>query len=109
MPRKISPWSVVIVPIQPEIPSILKDQLSFPLSLLLVLLDSLILVDAVYEPTHTPDYFPGQRFSQVVLDEQVDLESPYSYIIKILIYLVEHLSVPVGVHFQGLPFPHSHG
>ena len=50
MPREISSRSVLIVPIRPKIPSILKDYyFSFPLSLLLVLLDHLILINMVYE------------------------------------------------------------
>ena len=54
MPREISSRSVLIVPIRPKIPSILRDYyFSFPLSLLLVLLDHLILINMVHELTHT--------------------------------------------------------
>ena len=102
MSHKISLRSFVIVPIQPEIPSILRDHLSFPLPLLLVLLDPLILINVVHEPTYTPNWFPGQRFSQVMLSGQANLEIPYSYIIKIPIYLVEHLPIPIEVRFQSL-------
>ena len=87
MSRKISSRPVVIVPIRPEIPSILSDYLGFPFSLLLVLLDPLILINAVHKPTHTLDEFPGQRLSQVVLGGQTNVESPYSYVIKIPILL----------------------
>ena len=103
MPRKISSRSVVIVPIRPEIPSILRDHLSFLISLLLVLLDPLILINAIHELMHTPNRFPGQRFSQIMLNKQADLKSPYSHVIKVPIYLVEHLTVPIRIRFQGLP------
>ena len=54
----------------------------FPLSLLLVLLDPFVLVNTVYELTQTPNRFPGQRLPQIVPGEKVDLESPYSHVIK---------------------------
>ena len=109
MPRKISPRSTVILSVRPEIPFVLRDHLSLPLSLLLVLLDPFILINAIHEPTHTPNQFPGQRFSQIMLGWQANLEGFYSHVIKVSIYLVEHLLVPVGVRFQGFPLPHSHG
>ena len=109
MPRKISPRSTVILSVRPEIPFVLRDHLSLPLSLLLVLLDPFILINAIHEPTHTPNQFPGQRFSQIMLGWQANLEGFYSHVIKVSIYLVEHLLVPVGVRFQGFLLPHSHG
>ena len=93
MPRKISLRSAVIVPIQPEILSILRDHLSLPLSLLLVLLDLLILINSIHEPMHTPDRFPNQRFSQIMLKWQTDLEGSYGHVIKVPIYLIEHFIV----------------
>ena len=59
VPRKISLRSVVIVPIRPEIPSILREHFGFPLPLLLVLLDPLILINTVHELTYTPNQFLG--------------------------------------------------
>ena len=44
-----------------------------------------------------------------MLGRQADLESPYSYIIKVSIYLIKHFPVPIRVRFQGLPLPHCHG
>ena len=43
-----------------------------------------------------------------MLDKQVDHESPYSYVIKVPLYLVEHLLILVEICFQGLPFLHGH-
>ena len=60
LPSKISSGSIIVVPVQPEIPHILKDNLSLPLPLLLVLLDPLILVNMVHESMHTPYRLLGQ-------------------------------------------------
>ena len=62
----------------------------------------------VHELAHTSYRFPHQRFSQIMLGKQANLESPYSYVVKIPINLIEHLSVPVRVCFQGLSLLHSH-
>ena len=67
MPRKISSGPVIVVFVQPEIPPILKDNLSFSFPLLLVLLDSLILFNSVHELTYTVNKFPDQRFPQTML------------------------------------------
>ena len=75
------------------------DHLSFSLSLLLILLDPLILVNAIHELTHTPNRLPCQRLSQIMLSGQADLKSPYGHIIEILIDLIEHLPVSVRVCF----------
>ena len=99
MPRKISSRSIFIVPIWPKTPSILRDHLSFLISLLLVLLGLFILINTVHELTHTPNWFPGQRLSQIMLSGQADLKSPYGHIIEFLIDLIEHLPVSVRVCF----------
>ena len=103
MPRKIPPRPVIIVPIRPEIPFVLRDHLSLPLSLLLVLFNMLILINTVHELTHAPKRFPGQKLPQIVLGGQGDLESPYSYVVKVPIYLIKHLAVPVRIRLQALP------
>ena len=109
MPHKTSPRSAIIVPVRLEIPSVLRDHLSLPLSLLLVLLDPLILINAIHEPMHTLDRFPDQRLSQIMLSWQADLEGSYIHFIKVPIYFVENLLVLVGVCFQSLPLPHCPG
>ena len=108
MPHKVSPRLVVIISIQLEVPFILRDHFSFLLSLLLVLLDLIILINIVHELTHTLNRFPDQRLSQIMLGGQVDLESPYSHVIEVPIYLVKHLPIPVRIRFQGLPLLHGH-
>ena len=68
LPSKISPRSVVVVSIRPKIHSVLWDHFSFPFPLLLVLFDSLILINAVHELTYTPNRLHCQRFSQIMFD-----------------------------------------
>ena len=108
MPRKIPPRPVIIVPIRPEIPFVLRDHLSLPLSLLLVLFNMLILINTVHELAHAPKRFPGQRLPQIVLDGQVDLESPYRHVVKVPVYFIEHFLVLVRIRFQGFPLAHGH-
>ena len=98
----------MVVSVWPEIPHILKDNLSFPFPLLLVFLDPLILINTVHELMYTPYRLFGQRLSQIMLGRLADLESPYHHVIKVPIYLIEHLPVSVWVRFQGLPFSHGH-
>ena len=85
----------IVVSVRPEIPHILKDNLSFPFPLLLVFLDPLILINTVHELMYTPYRLFGQRLSQIMLGKLADLESPYHHVIKVPIYLIEHLPVSV--------------
>ena len=50
---KVLSRSVVIVSVQPKIPTLLRDNLSLTLPLLLVFLNPLILVNPVHELVHT--------------------------------------------------------
>ena len=59
LPSKISAGPIIIVPVRLEIPSILRDNLSIPLPLLLVFLDPFILVNTIHELTHTLYRFLG--------------------------------------------------
>ena len=51
---EISSGSIIVVPIRPKIPPILRDNVSLPFPLLLVFFDLFILVNMVHESTHTP-------------------------------------------------------
>ena len=99
LPSKIPPGSVIVVAVQPEIPSLLRDNLTLPLALLLVLLNLLILINLIHELAYTGSRFPGQRLLQAILGRQADLESLDGYIVKIIIYLIENLSVSVQIRF----------
>ena len=99
LPNKIPSGLVIIVSVRPEIPPVLRDNLSLSLPLLLVFLDPLIFVNTVHKPTHTPYWLLGQRISQIMLGGQADLKSPYSHVIKVSIDLIKHLTVSVRVRF----------
>ena len=107
---KILSGSIIVVAVRPEIPHLLKDNLTLPLplALLLVFLDPLVFINAVHKPMHTLYWLLGQGFSQIMLSREADLEGSYGHVIKIPINLVKHLLASVRVHFQGLPFLHGH-
>ena len=80
--RKILSESIIIVSIRPEIPPLLRDNLTLPFTLLLVFLDLHVFIDAVHKPTHTPYQFLSWGFSQIMLSGQADLKGLYSYVSK---------------------------
>ena len=59
LPSKISPrLFVVVVLVRPEIPPLLRDNLSFSFTQLLVFLNPFILVNSAYELAQAGDRFP---------------------------------------------------
>jgi len=83
LPSKIPSGPALIVSVRPEIPSVLRDNLSLSLPLLLVFLDPLVFINAIHKPTYTLYRLLGQGLSQIVLGRQADLKSPYNFIIKV--------------------------
>ena len=61
MKTLVAPESVIVVMVRPEIPSILRDNLTLSLTLLLVLLNLLILINPIHELAYTGNRFPRQR------------------------------------------------
>ena len=61
LPSKVSSRSVVIIPIRPEILSLLRDYLSITFPLLLVFLNPFIFVNLVHELAYTGDRLSRQR------------------------------------------------
>ena len=57
-PSKIPLGSIIVVAVRPEIPPLLRDNLPFPLAVLLVLLNPLILINLIHKLAYT-----GSRFS----------------------------------------------
>ena len=53
LPNKIPLGFVIIVFVLPEIPLVLRDNLSLSFPLLLVFLNQIVFVNTVYKPTHT--------------------------------------------------------
>ena len=64
---KISSEPIIVVPVRPEIPPILRDNLNLPLPLLLVFLDPFILFNTIHELMHTLYRLLGQGLSQIML------------------------------------------
>ena len=95
LPNKVSLWSVIIVSVRPEIPHLLRDNLSLTFPLLLVFLNPFVFLNPIHEFTHTSDRFTNQRFPQTVLSWEADLKSTDSHVIEFTIYVVVHLPVPV--------------
>ena len=62
LPNKIPLRSAVFVLVRPEIPPLLRDNLSLSLPLLLVFLDPFILINSVHELAYTGGRLPSQRF-----------------------------------------------
>ena len=99
LPNKIPSGLVIIVSVRPEIPHVLRDNLSLSPPLLLVFLDLFIFINTVHKPTHTPYQLLDQRLSQIMLGGLADLKSPYSHVIKVSINFIKHLLVSVQVRF----------
>ena len=61
LPSKIPPGSVIVIAVRPEIPPLLRDNLTLSFTLLLVLLNPLILINPIHELVDTGNRFPSQR------------------------------------------------
>ena len=59
LPSKISPGSVIVVMVRPEIPHLLRDNLAVPLILLLIFFNPFILVNPIHELVYTGNRFPS--------------------------------------------------
>ena len=62
LPHKVSPQTTVCVPVRPEIPPLLRDNLFLSSALHLVLLYPLILVDPIHQLAHAGGRFACQGF-----------------------------------------------
>ena len=69
LPTKIPSGSVIVVVVRPEIPPLLRDNLTLPLplALLLALLNLLILINSFHKLTYTASRFLGQGLPQTIL------------------------------------------
>ena len=64
LPSKIPSGPVIVVPVQLEIPHLLRDNLTLSFISLLVLLDPLILINPIYELAYNGNRLPSQRLPQ---------------------------------------------
>ena len=99
----------MIIPFWLRISSFRGEDFGFPPSLGLILLDLLILVNAIHELTHILGGFHSQGFSQVVFYWEPNLEGPDGPILKIPINFIKCLPVSVIVGFKCLPLSRHHG
>ena len=53
LPYEISPRAIAVISVRPEIPSLLRDNLLFSLTMQLVFLYSFILIDPIHQLAHT--------------------------------------------------------
>ena len=62
--RVISPQPIIVDnAVRPEIPPLLRDNLSFSLPRLLVFLNPFVLVNSVHELAHAGDWLPSEGLS----------------------------------------------
>ena len=108
LPNKIFPRSVIIGPVQPEIPPLLRDHLCLSFPLRLVLLYFPVHVNPIHKLMYTDKRFTCQRFPQTMLDWEASLESTNGHIVIIPIYFVKHLPISIKVGLQSFPLPHEH-
>ena len=66
LPYKVPHRAVAAIPVRPEIPPLLRDNLLFSSSLQLVFLHLLVLVDPIHQLVHTGGRLASQRLPQAV-------------------------------------------
>ena len=93
MSTKISSWLIVVITLWPKVSSVLGNYLCLPISLLLILFNPFILINPLADAHF--GQASSQGLPQIMLSKQADLKCPYCYIIKIFIYLIKHLLVPI--------------
>ena len=95
LPNKIFPRSVIMGPVLPEIPPLLRDHLCLSFPLQLVFLYSSVLINLIHKLTHTGNRFTRQRFPQTMLGWEASLESTNGHIIIVPVYFVKHLPISI--------------
>ena len=108
LPNKIFPRLVIIEPVWPEIPHLLRDHLSLSIPLQLIFLYPSVLVNLVHKLMHIGNRFTSQRFSQIMLGWEASLKSTNGHIIIVPVYFIKHLSISIRVGLQSLPLLHWH-
>ena len=61
LPYEISSRVIIVISVRPEIPSLLRDNLLFSLTMQLVFLYSFILIDLIHQLAHTGGKLASQR------------------------------------------------
>ena len=111
MSSKISPRSIVIIPLKPKVSLVRRSHfcLPLPLPLLLIILNPFMFINPIHELTHALHWFLCQGLPQFMLSRKANLKRPYCRVFKISIYLIKRLPIPIRVSFQFLTLSHHHG
>ena len=97
LPYEVSPQAIAVIPVRPEIPPLLKDNLLFSSSLQLVFLHSLILIDPIQQLAHTGGRLANQRLPQAVIGWETIFESDNGDVVKIIFHFIVRLPISVQV------------
>ena len=95
LPYEVSPQAIAVIPVRPEIPPLLKDNLLFSSSLQLVFLHPLKLVDPIHQLAHTGDGLASQRLSQAVIGWETIFKSDNGDVVKIVFHFIVCLLISV--------------
>ena len=94
MSRKISPGSIVIIPLKPKVSSVRGSYFCHSFPLLLIILNLFMFINLIHELAHALRWFLCQGLPQFMLGRKTDLKHPYGHILKISIYLIKRFLVP---------------
>ena len=97
LPYEISPRTVAVIPVRPEIPPLLRDNFLFSSTLQLVVLHSFIFIDLIHQLAHTSGGLANQRLPQAMLDWETIFEGADGDIVKIVIHFIKRLPISVRV------------
>lgn len=94
------PWKVpshrnTVVPIHLVISLVRSIHFGLPFPLLLVFLDLLVLINMIHQLAHAACKLSSQRLPQLMVRGESELECPYGHIFQILVYLIQHLPIPL--------------
>ena len=88
MSSKISPGSVVIIPLRAKFSSLRGSHFCLPFPLLLIILSSFMFINLIHQLTHALHWFLCQGLPQFVLSWKANLNRLYCHVFKISIYLI---------------------
>ena len=97
LPYEISPRTVAIISVRPEIPPLLRGNLLFSSTLQLVFLHSFILIDLIHQLAHTGGRLASQRLPQAMLGWEAVLKGVDGDVVKVVVHFIIHLPISIRV------------
>ena len=97
LPYEISPRTVAVISVRPEIPPLLRDNLFFSSTLQLVFLHSFILINPIHQLAHAGGGLASQRLPQVMLSWKTIFEGADGDIVEIVVHFVIRLPISIRV------------